>query len=100
MHYQMYTTLLARRVQFVLYRPGTDKPTGIQTWVDSTLRVASQHSNQFGQRVRPAGDKPAGRLDCHSGNTHFTSWVILQFTRTYVNLFPTYDKHVSVIVLP
>ena len=94
MHNQMYTTVLARRVQFVLYRPGTDKPTGIRTWVDS------QRSNQFGQRVRPAGDKPAGRLDFHSGNTHFTSWVILQVTRTYVNLFPTYDKHVSVIVLP
>ena len=41
-------------------------PTGIRTWTDSPLRVASQRSNQLGQRVRPAGEKLAGRLDCHT----------------------------------
>ena len=29
-------------------------------------RVASQRSNQLSQRVRPAGEKLAGRLDCHT----------------------------------
>ena len=33
------------------------QPTGIGTWVDSTLRVASQHSNRFGQRVGPASER-------------------------------------------
>ena len=40
-------------------------PTGIRTWTDSPLWVASQRSNQLGQSVRPAGEKLAGRLDCH-----------------------------------
>ena len=47
------------------YVPAPDNPTGIRTWTDSPLRVTSQRSNQLGQRVRPAGEKLAGRLDCH-----------------------------------
>ena len=45
--------------------PAPTTPAGFETWADSTLRVASQRSNQLGQRVRPAGEKLAGRLDCH-----------------------------------
>ena len=43
----------------------TSNPASIRTWVDSTLRVASQRSNQFGQRVRPTSERLAGQLDCH-----------------------------------
>ena len=46
--------------------PAPTTPAGFETWADSTLRVASQRSNQLGQRVRPAGEKLAGRLDCHT----------------------------------
>ena len=45
--------------------PGTNNLTGFWTWVDSTFRVATQHSNQFGQRVGPASERLAGRLGCH-----------------------------------
>ena len=45
--------------------PAPTTPAGFETWADSTLRVASQRSNQLSQRVRPAGEKLAGRLDCH-----------------------------------
>ena len=41
------------------------QPHWFRTWTESPLRVASQRSNQLGQRVRPAGEKLAGRLDCH-----------------------------------
>ena len=43
------------------------QPHWFRTWTESPLRVASQRSNQLGQRVRPAGEKLAGRLDCHTG---------------------------------
>ena len=48
--------------------PAPTTPAGFETWADSTLRVASQRSNQLGQRVRPAGEKLAGRLYCHKIN--------------------------------
>ena len=35
-------------------------------YIDSTLRVTSQRSNQFCQRVRPASKRLAGRLGCHT----------------------------------
>ena len=41
------------------------QPHWFRTWTESPLRVASQRSNQLGQRVRPAGEKLAGRLNCH-----------------------------------
>ena len=46
--------------------PASTTPLVFRTWVDSLIRVASQRSNQFGQRVRPAGEKLAGWLDCHT----------------------------------
>ena len=49
-----------------MQRPGTNNPTGFWISVDGTL--ASQRSNQFGQRVRPASEKLAGQLDCHNIN--------------------------------
>ena len=45
------------------------QPTGIRTWVDSILRVASQRSNGLGQRARPTSKKQTGQLDCHTRNT-------------------------------
>ena len=54
--------------------PAPTTPAGFETWADSTLRVASQRSNQLGQRVRPAGEKLAGRLDCHTVNRYFIHW--------------------------
>ena len=41
-------------------------PAWIKTWVDSTFRVMSQCSNQFGQRVRPTSKRLTGWLGCHS----------------------------------
>ena len=41
------------------------QPHWFRTWTESPLRVVSQRSNQLVQRVRPAGEKLAGRLDCH-----------------------------------
>ena len=41
------------------------QPHWFRTWTESPLRVVSQRSNQLGQRVRPAREKLAGRLDCH-----------------------------------
>ena len=61
------TSIPCSRVMFcgmIVCRPGTNNPTGFRTWVNSTLRVASQRSNQFGQRVRPADERLAGRLGC------------------------------------
>ena len=52
--------------------PAPTTPAGFETWADSPLRLASQRSNQLGQRVRPAGEKLAGRLDCHN-SIQFTS---------------------------
>ena len=46
------------------------QPTGIGTWVDNTLSVTSQRSNQLGQRVRPASKRFAGQLGCHSIDSH------------------------------
>ena len=40
-------------------------PAAVRNWVDSTLRVAIQCSNQFSQRIRPASKRVAGRLGCH-----------------------------------
>ena len=61
---------MIRAMYLILQCPGTDNPSGIRTWTDSQLRVASQRSNQLGQRVRPAGEKLAGRLDCHIPPRH------------------------------
>ena len=44
---------------------------GIRTWTDSTLRGMSQHSNQFGQRVKPTSWRRAGCL---------ASWYMLVIT--------------------
>ena len=41
------------------------QPHWFRTWTESPLRVTSQRSNQLSQRVRPTGEKLAGRLDCH-----------------------------------
>ena len=37
--------------------PQCNVPAGIRPWDDSTLRVTSQCSNQFGQRVRPVSKR-------------------------------------------
>ena len=48
------------------------QPTGIRTWVDSTLRVASQLSNQIDQRVQPANTRLSRELGCHSIDSQIT----------------------------
>ena len=53
-----------KKLAYVIYRH--QQPTGIRTWVDSPLGVASQLSNQLGQRVRPTSQRLAGQLDCHT----------------------------------
>ena len=63
-----------------------DNPTGIRTWVDSLLRVASQRSNQFGQRVRPADEKLADRLDCHMIITHYSRHITQFYRRHFANV--------------
>ena len=60
--------------------PAPTTPAGFETWADSTLRVASQRSNQLGQRVRPAGEKLAGRLDCHTTMTPHSEIISMQKT--------------------
>ena len=50
---------------YAMLRPGAYNPIGFRICVDITLIVASQRSNQFGQRVRLDCDRPAGRLGCH-----------------------------------
>ena len=40
-------------------------PVGIWTWTDNILRVASCPFSQFGQRVKPAGERLTGWLGSH-----------------------------------
>ena len=62
---RLYSADLGKTPHSLCNVPAPTTPAGFETWADSTLRVASQRSNQFGQRVRPAGEKLAGQLDCH-----------------------------------
>ena len=55
-------------IDILLWRLGTNSPTGFRTWADSTIRVASQRFNQFSQKVRPASERLAGRLGCRTFN--------------------------------
>ena len=43
-------------------------PLVFERGLRAPLKVASQRSNQLAQRVRPAGEKLAGWLDCHTCN--------------------------------
>ena len=59
---------------YAMLRPGAYDPIGFRICVDITLIVASQCSNQFGQRVRLDCDRPAGRPGCHIPSFHTFVW--------------------------
>ena len=60
-------------IDILLWRLGTNNPTGFRTWADSTIRVANERFNQFSQRVRPASERLAGRVGCHTISLHITA---------------------------
>ena len=61
-------------MRWVLPRPAVEpsvwrlgnNPTRFRTWVDSTLRVVSQCSTQFDQKLRPVSERLAGWVGFHT----------------------------------